>query len=330
MTTKSDLEALLNKRQLWRAGDSHRQAFDDSLSTGFSNLDALLPQGGWPRNALVELLCADEGVGQIQLLIPALRMLTQRRRQWIAWINPPHMPYAPALNDAGVVLDHLLMIRTKDREESLWAAEQCIQSRACSAVLTWPGKGIPAKAVRRIQVACKSYGVWGLLFRSANEHVLPSPAPFRILLTSESHTIAEDGVIHRHLGIEVFKRAGGWAHPKITVPLDLGQPLEGIDQFNLSGQWPAIQSITMRDDEQAFEGPASDLAATASALPKVHTERHHELSKPLTSTTDRSEDASHRTPAQTLSSKVIRHSLKALGSTHQNPAPIQSVSQEIH
>jgi hypothetical protein len=222
------------------------------------------------------------------------------------------------------------MIRTKDREESLWAAEQCIQSRACSAVLTWPGKGIPAKAVRRIQVACKSYGVWGLLFRSANEHVLPSPAPFRVLLTSESHTIAEDGVIHRHLGIEVFKRAGGWAHPKITVPLDLGQPLEGIDQFNLSAQWPAIQSITMRDNEQAFEGPASDLAATASALPKVHTERHHELSKPLTSTTDRSEDASHRTPAQTLSSKVIRHSLKALGSTHQNPAPIQSVSQEIH
>lgn len=324
MTTKSGLEALLNQRQLWRAGDPHGHTTGEQLSTGLSSLDALLPQAGWPRNALVELLCSEEGIGQIQLLIPALRTLSQHQHQWIAWINPPHIPYAPALSDAGVALNRLLIIRTKEREQGLWAAEQCIQSRACSAVLTWPGKGIPAKAVRRIQVACKSHRVWGVLFRSANEHVLPSPAPFRMLLSSESHTITDDGVIHRHLGIEVFKRANGWAHPKITVPFDLGQPLEGIDQLIHTDSMPAAQSATISDDEQTFENRVSGRPM------EIRTYRQDNPPKQITPIGHQPERVSYRSTAETLRPTTAEQPLKTPSPADPRPALTPALSQEIH
>lgn len=77
-----------------------------------------------------------------------LARLSQEAPRWIAWVNPPFLPYAPALAAAGVAVGKVLLIRTDGfgrpsarlpgiAGEALWTVEQALQSGACSAVLAW-------------------------------------------------------------------------------------------------------------------------------------------------------------------------------------------------
>ena len=45
----------------------------------------------------MELLSEDYGIGELRLLSPALATLSSTDDRCIAWVNPPHLPYAPAL-----------------------------------------------------------------------------------------------------------------------------------------------------------------------------------------------------------------------------------------
>ncbi len=93
----------------------------------FRHLDARLPGGGWPLSTLIELLVPAAGVGEIRLLLPALRTLataTPGEPRWIAWLAPPHLPYAPALADAGLDPARMLVIRPRAGLDWLWAMEQ--------------------------------------------------------------------------------------------------------------------------------------------------------------------------------------------------------------
>ena len=64
------LDALLAARTVWPAGKGAVRMVDGE-STGHAALDAVLPQGGWPRRALSELLLPADGVGELELLLPA-------------------------------------------------------------------------------------------------------------------------------------------------------------------------------------------------------------------------------------------------------------------
>ena len=88
------LESMLAARTLWHAGRSAAIAADGE-PTGHAALDALLPQGGWPRRALTELLLPADGVGELSLLLPTLARMT-RAGGIVALVAPPYIPYAPA------------------------------------------------------------------------------------------------------------------------------------------------------------------------------------------------------------------------------------------
>src|SRR6476619_4914417 len=57
----------------WRGDDLAFVA--STLPTGYEALDRELPGGGWPRGQLIELLADDQGIGELRLLVPALRVL---------------------------------------------------------------------------------------------------------------------------------------------------------------------------------------------------------------------------------------------------------------
>jgi len=94
------LEAVLKDPRVWRFGREVAPA-TEAVPSGFADLDALLPGGGWPVGALTEILSEVEGIGALRLVLPALARLSQAER-WLAWIAPPHLPYAPALAAHGV------------------------------------------------------------------------------------------------------------------------------------------------------------------------------------------------------------------------------------
>ena len=166
------LDTLLAARTIWQAGRSAAIAADGE-PTGHAALDALLPQGGWPRRALTELLLPADGVGELALLLPTLARCTGEGGT-VAVIAPPYLPYAPAWQAAGVDLGLLQIIDATPRD-ALWAFEQCLRSGACAAVLGWPASA-DAQALRRLQVAADSGDCLGFALRDAKHAGNPSPA----------------------------------------------------------------------------------------------------------------------------------------------------------
>lgn len=189
------LNDVLRHPGVWRRSSGSAPALR-TQATGCSELDRLLPGGGWPLGALSEILFTQDGLGELSLLLPALAELTQRRKR-IVFVAPPYIPYAPALQGRGVDLDFVTQIRA-DGGDSSWSAEQCLRSGGCGAVLCWLFKTDYAQ-LRRLQLAAETGGTLGFVFRPAAAAHNPSPSGLRLIIDNDSEATH----------IEVLKCRGG-------------------------------------------------------------------------------------------------------------------------
>jgi hypothetical protein len=193
------LAELLRHPALWRGGAAGE--VPATVPSGFRRLDERLPGGGWPLSTLIELLLPTAGVGEIRLLLPALCRLSQAtpgEPRWIAWLAPPHLPYAPALVDAGLDPARMLVIRARAGLDLLWAMEQALRSGACAAVLGWTGAA-DDRALRRLKLAAEEGRSPGFLFRPSAHREEPSPAALRLVLCAHDYG----------LDVEILKSQGG-------------------------------------------------------------------------------------------------------------------------
>jgi protein ImuA len=198
---------------VWRAGGlghmPHR-----GVSSGFPLLDTVLPGGGWPVGCLTELICREPGIGELRLLVPLLRSLTQARR-FVILLAPPLAPYAPALAGFGIDLDYLIVVQARHAADRLWAIEQSLKSAGFGALLAWlPQARTRPEHLRRLQCAAQSASGPVFLFRELPAQSEPSAAPLRLLL------LPRPG---QQLSVQLLKRRG----PLIAQPLivDLPQPI---------------------------------------------------------------------------------------------------------
>lgn len=199
----SSLDELLDNPRIWRGHAGARAGA--GLPSGHDRLDRHLPGGGWPRHALTEILTAQYGIGELELVIPALAKLStddpadpSEEPGWIAWIAPPFLPYAPALAARGIDLSHLLVVRPGSESDLLWSAEQALSSGTCAAVLLWPER-LDDQDSRRLQLAAGKGRSWAVAFRPPEARQLPSAAALRVAL--------EAGPSGVH--VDVFKNRGG-------------------------------------------------------------------------------------------------------------------------
>ena len=200
-----DIEELLQDPRIWSAKTS-QQWHGNVLATGIDSLDNALPGGGWPQGALTELLLDRYGIGELQLLMPALACLSQRTlvddplTGWITWIAPPFVPYAPALANHGVDLNRVLLVHpSAQAKDCLWATEQALRSGSCVAALAWIDQADDT-ALRRLQLAAEEGGCWGIIFRPAHTASQSSPAALRLKLTAGT----------QGLDVQVLKCRGGY------------------------------------------------------------------------------------------------------------------------
>jgi len=149
-TTRSPLDQALRLPGVWRARDV-ALAEAPGVPTGWHDLDGRLPGGGWPRGALTELHVPALGVGELSLLAPALAQLSQEAR-WLAFVDPPELPYAPALAQRGIALERVLVLRTRNARDARWSVEQLVRSGTASAVLAWLPDG-DERVLRRVHAA---------------------------------------------------------------------------------------------------------------------------------------------------------------------------------
>jgi len=110
------------------------------------------------------------------------RRLSQRDRP-IVLVAPPYRPHAPAWAAAGLDLGQLQIIHAAPKQ-ALWAAEQCLRSAACAAVLCWPHQA-DDRALRRLQVAAETGQTLAFAYRPLEEALNPSPAALRLALEAQ-------------------------------------------------------------------------------------------------------------------------------------------------
>ncbi len=146
---------------IWRGLRSESFAWP-VVATGFPELDTLLPGGGWPLGALLEILTPCLGVGELRLLLPAMAALSKAGR-WIAWVAPPHQPYAPALVQAGICLSQMLIVGSGEAGDIPWSLEKLLRSGSCGMALAWPRR-LNAHQTRRLQLAAEQGNALGVLF----------------------------------------------------------------------------------------------------------------------------------------------------------------------
>jgi hypothetical protein len=196
----ASVQTLLTHPDLWRA--DRIEPNTQTISTGYPQLDSLLADRGWPKAGLVELLSAQAGIGELRLLSPALAALSTQEQRWQVWIDPPHIPYAPALAELGIDIGKVLLVRPKTHADALWALEQSIKSGTCSAALAWLDDAkLVVKDVRRLKLAARRGGTLTVLFRPDTAARRQSMAELRIHL---HRAPAPD-----RLRVEILKRRGG-------------------------------------------------------------------------------------------------------------------------
>jgi hypothetical protein len=202
------LEQLLARHPaLWRGrGPDH--AAPPGVPTGFAPLDRALPWGGWPPGSLSEILTDHPGAA-LGLTLPMLAALSRRPR-WLLLVDPPLVPFAPALSAHGVDLRRLVIVRSD--HETGWAMEQALRSGACAAVLGWyhrdRRRDWPDGALRRLQLAADAGRATGILLREPEAAGRPSPAALRLRAEAAGTAIV----------VTLLKQRGGC--PGIRLSLD--------------------------------------------------------------------------------------------------------------
>lgn len=210
---------------LWRAQQWAR-ARSAVSSTGFAALDAQLPGGGWPHQALTECLLPHPGVGEMRLLAPVMAALTQQGRT-VMWVGPPASPCAWGLQQLGVDVQAVVVVRGRDeaRDEVrhvkrrpllasadvLWALEQALRSGHVGAVVAWLPDTLRAETMRRLQLAAQAHEGWAVIIRSMAVRSKPSPVPLRMIM----RPAGADSV-----WVQVIKRRG----PTHAQPVQLNLP----------------------------------------------------------------------------------------------------------
>jgi len=192
--------------QLARLCRNGREGPAPRIEPSGSALDAILPGGGWQAGTIVELMPACDGIGELRLLMPTLAQITRSERH-VAMIAPPYVPFAPALVQHGLRLEHFWIVRAQTATDILWSAEQTLRCKSFGAVLTWP-ISIRDKEVRRLQLAAEAGNSIGFVYRPPSAALESSPAAVRLRLQA-----ATDGQLH----IDVLKCRGARAGMKLAV-----------------------------------------------------------------------------------------------------------------
>lgn len=218
---------------LWTGQHWSRPA-DACLPSGFAELDAELPGGGWPRGSLVELL-APRDSSALSLLLPVLNALeTDRLRVLVAppyqpvhqaWRSPPpasdpdpaQAPGKAAHSDSSPCPPRLLWIRSRQVSDTLWASAQALRHGYCGAVLAWLPAQVPLAALRQLQLLASQGDSLFFCLRPAGALLPASPALLRLQLETR-----QDAQGRAWLDVHIRKRRGPpYPRPICLRPQDI-------------------------------------------------------------------------------------------------------------
>jgi protein ImuA len=131
------------------------------IPTGFDALDDLLPDRGFERGAIHELLSSPEH-GSPRTFALFLARITQGA---IVWCDPACDLYPPAITSAGIPLDRVYLLRVEKHDDLVWSISQCLRCKGVAVTIAAVDRLSRIEA-RRLQLSAELGGGVGLLMRS--------------------------------------------------------------------------------------------------------------------------------------------------------------------
>ncbi len=230
---------------LWRASQIARSP-GLYVSTGYPEISAQLPGGGWPLGNLIEVMTPRAGIGELQLFRHALsdqgtpghaegnrqhargngsvatdpsardipsadsgpRLRNAQDQRPIVLIQPPYVPQTCAWAQWGVAPSRLLWLSPQGMADALWAAEHILNSGAFAALVLWQDT-LRDAALRRLQLAAQKGDTLFVLVRALSAARQSSPAPLRLALQP----------VPAGLQVHIVKRRGSAVEHPVQVTL---------------------------------------------------------------------------------------------------------------
>lgn len=192
---------------VWR-GNAMGRVASTVIASGHPALDAELPGGGWPCQAMTEVLLAQSAQAEWRLLSPALAQVV-RQGGSVLLIGAPHHPHLPGLIREGLREDRLIRVDARTPAERLWATEQALKAGCVSAVLSWLPQVRPEQ-IRRLHACAAQHPGPLFVFRPAKAQADSSAAPLRVLLGL--------GPCPHPLQVQIIKRRGPMLDHVLSLP----------------------------------------------------------------------------------------------------------------
>ncbi len=256
LSPTSTRPALPDFAHVWRAGELGSSNLP-GVDTGYAALNQVLPGGGWPQGALVELLQPQAGLHEWGLLAPALAAMQraapgQPSSQLVVLVGAPYWPFGPALGVRQLNLQRLLCVQAQG-PALLWATREALQCADVASVLAWLPEARSAH-LRRLQIAAHAHNKLLFVFRPLRAQHESSPAPLRLLLEG---ALSEQG----NLWVHVLKRRG----PPLAAPV-------------LLATWPARLALLLAASRERARRRWEELAPAVSA-PHLSLRSSHALDR---------------------------------------------------
>ncbi|WP_226816543.1 translesion DNA synthesis-associated protein ImuA [Advenella sp. FME57] len=241
---------------LWRASQIARSP-GLYANTGYPEISAQLPGGGWPLGNLIEVMTPRAGVGEIQLFKPVfcghkasqlphastaagLDSTSSPEQRPIVLIQPPYAPQACAWAHWGVAPSRLLWLSPQSTADALWAAEHILNSGAFAALVLWQN-ALRDGALRRLQLSAQKGDTLFVLVRALSAARQSSPAPLRLAL----HPVP------RGLYVHIVKRRGSVSEHPVHISLYPDASGRGISPGGASDPYSAAYPAAFTESRHA-------------------------------------------------------------------------------
>ena len=233
-------QAVRRVERSWGGGSS---VAGETFSSSCPALDALLPQGGLPRGALVEWLTWGSAGGAGTLAWIAARQARQQGGAVVVLDRAGHF-YPPAAAAWGIDLNHLIVVRAATPADEIWALDQALRCRGVAAAWIEVAR-LEARWFRRLQLAAEQGGGTGLLVRPAEVRHEPTWSALQLLAQPRAGSGRGSGP---RLRVQVARCRGAVGGETVELEMD-----------DVTG---AVRAVSQHETPALH--PAAELAHSAS------------------------------------------------------------------
>lgn len=225
--------------------ETTRRSTGPAVSCGSALFDALLPEGGMVPGTMQEWVEQGNGGGAGWFALLAARSVLHGRPAGtgrLVILDHDGTFYPPLAWSLGIAAEQIVVVRPRDQQELIWAADQALRCRAVAAV--WARlEVLDDRDARRLQLAAEEGNSFGLWVRPAGALRSPSWADVRWHVRSCSVPAESVWQQQRLQEVRLVRCRGGRAGASLYVAIDTCGQIKHVPNIPTTPAVPLVAQL---------------------------------------------------------------------------------------